>query len=367
MSLLAGALIAIYIFWSDAVLEAIGRAHAFATPPFPARQALLAIGAVMLVAAHESGHWVAGEAVGWRGLRFRIGPLGLERASNGWRIRWIKWDLGGGVVFAPHSLMGYRRADTIFTAGGPAASALFAAACCGVAWFATNRMVFWLFATMAQWSWLGVLSLVPLRKGLASSDGYWLWQLMRGGPDLDRRKRYMLANMSHGTDLRPSDWPRELMGPVIDDIPGRDRHEDYLAYVHFMDLGDPDAAFLRLAAVLEKWQKSDPPEYALEAAYYAGVYSADSLLAARWLECAGNGADRWVRLRAEAAVALAEGRTGEARRLAEEALARLEDVPHSGYGDYEMARAIGVLHRTVDYVLEARAPATQIRAPGVYI
>ncbi len=357
MSLLAGALIAIYILWSDAVLAAIGSAYGFRNPPFLGREALLAMGAVMMVTAHEAGHWVAGQAVGWRGLRFRIGPLGLERASNGWKIRSIKWDLGGGVVFAPLSLTGYRRADAIFTAGGPLASALFAAACCGVAWFATNGIVFWLFATMAQWSWLGILSLVPLRKGLASSDGYWLWQLMRGGPDLDRRKRYMLANLSHGTDLRPSDWPPELMGPVIEDVSCGDRHEDYLAYVYFMDLGDPDAAFLRLAAVLEKWHKTDPPEYALEAAYFAGVYSEDAHLAARWLECAGKGADRCVRLRAEAAVALAEGRAGDARRLAEEALARLEDTPHSGHGDYEIARAIGVLHRTLDRVLVAGPPS----------
>jgi hypothetical protein len=347
-------LVAVYVAWSSALLGAIAKVRGFAAPSLHVSLPLLWFSIVILVAIHEVGHWVAGRAVGWRGLRFRLGPFALVRVRNGWKIRWIRWDFGGAVTFAPTALAGFRKADSIFTAAGPLASLLFTLACGWIAWYSTNAAVFWLFGTVAQWAWLGALSLVPAGRGLARSDGYWLWQLTRGGKELQRRQRYMLANMSHGTHLRPRDWPRGLMGPVIDGpTPWGDRHDAYLVYIYFMDLGDPDAAFPWLASVLKKWQKTDPPEYALEAAYYAGVCSHDASLAARWLGCAGKDVDPWVRLRAEAAVASAEGRVEASQRLAGVALAKLENELPSGHRDYETARLNDLLQPVPICILAA--------------
>jgi hypothetical protein len=339
MTFVACILVAIYMLGSGSLLNSMGTARGIPNPSFLARQLLLVVSIVMLVSSHEAGHWIAGRAVGWRGLRFRIGPLALVRSSTGWRIRWIKWDLGGGVTFTPLTFAEFRTSDAIFTAGGPLASLLFAAAFAGIAWYAQNGIAFWLFGTMAQWSWLGALSLIPAGKGLVRSDGYWLWQLMRGGADLERRQRYMLANMSHGTALRPRDWPARLMEPLLKGpLPSEDRHDGYLAYVHLMDSDDPQAALPWLVGVLSGWRKTDPAEYSLEAAYHAGVHAQDAALAAKWLGCVGVDTDVWVRLRAEAAVAWAEGRSEDARRLSAQALSKLEDTPPSGHRAYETAR-----------------------------
>ena len=332
-------LVAVYIHFSLNFLNRAAHAAGFPQPSFLAAQGLLAIAILMLVLSHEAGHWIAGRAVGWRCLRLRLGPLALVRSGRGWKLRWTRWEVAGAVAFAPSGLEGYRKADAIFTAGGPLASLVFPLLCAAIAWKARSAPMFWLFATLAQWSALGAFSLVPAGKGLVRSDGYWLLGLLRGGYEADRRLRYMLVNMSHGTPMRPRDWPWEAMRPVIDAGSScADRHECYLAYKYLMDSGQTEAALPWLARLLEKWRKADPPEYALEAAFYLGFHAPNPELAAKWLAVSGKDTEPWVRLRAQAAVAWASGRPEEARRLVDRALAELRRAAPCGAVEYERAR-----------------------------
>ncbi|HYW45140.1 MAG TPA: site-2 protease family protein [Bryobacteraceae bacterium] len=343
MTIFLSLVVAVYIHFSLHFLNRAADAAGFPKPSFVALQGLLAIAILALVTSHEAGHWIAGRAVGWRCLRLRMGPLALVRSGHGWKLRWTRWEVAGAVAFSPSGLEGYRKADAIFTAGGPLASIVFPLLCAGIAWQARSAAMFWLFGTLAQWSVMGALSLVPMGKGLLRSDGYWLWGLMRGGYEADRRLRYMLVNMSHGTPLRPRDWPWEAMRPVIDAGSScRDRHECYLAYKYLLDSGQTEAALPWLARLLEKWRKADPPEYALEAAFYLSVHAPDPDLAAKWLAAAGKDTEPWVRLRAQSAVAWASGRQDEARHLADRALAQLRRAAPCGAVEYEKARLDGV-------------------------
>jgi hypothetical protein len=339
MNLLVQLLVAGFVWRSIDFLYATGRAAGFAEPSFLGCQALLVMGIVVLVLAHETGHWVAGMAVGWRFLRFRLGPLAIVKVRDGCRVQFIKWNLGGGVTFAPNSLGGFRKADAIFSAGGPLASLIFALGCGLLAAQAGSAAAFWVWGSLAQWSVLGVFSLIPCGTGLARSDGYWLWALLRGGEQTERRKRYLLANLSHGTATRPRDWPADLMGQVIGSYTSTpDRHDCYLAYIHLLDADQPHAAIPWLAKVMERPAKADPPEYALEAAYCQSVYGHNPDEAGKWLGSAGKDTPPWVRLRAEAAVAWAKGELERAQVLAAEALPRMEAALPCGAIESERAR-----------------------------
>ena len=59
------------------------------------------------------------------------------------------------------------------------------------------------------------------------------------------------------------------------------------------------------------------------------------MAARQWLELEARNAEPWVRLRAVAAVKLAEGCPSEAIELIEEALGQLRAVPASGAHEYE--------------------------------
>jgi len=343
MNVLLQVVLAAYVWWSLGVVNRMSHVLGFTRPSLASRMLMMAASAVVLLVVHECGHCLAGRAVGWRFLRLRIGPLGLVREAKGLRIRWIRWDLGGGATFAPTSMDGFATADLIFTAAGPLASLLGMLVFEWLAYVASTAYTFWLFSTMAQWAFLGVLSLLPAGSGLAMSDGYWLWELLRGGDQGERRQRYMLCNMAHGTAVRPRDWPGELMSPVL--AGGGDRHEWYIAYVHLMDAGEPHAAFAWLLKALEKPQKSDPPEYALEAAYYLGVYRRDAKQAGKWLGSAGKDTPKWVRLRAQAAVALAWGEADRARKLVGDAERELGAAFPCGSVECERARLRDLLDR----------------------
>jgi hypothetical protein len=252
---------------------------------------------------------------------------------------------GAGVVFAPVVPGGSRRDNAILVAGGPLGSVVFALVCAAIASQAHTATFLWFFGTMAQFSLLvGATQLLPAGDGLGVNDGHWLWALLRGGERAEQRQRYMLENTSSGTPLRARDWPRELIGPVLESgAPCADRHYCFLAYKHLMDSGRPDAALPWLVGFLAKPGKSDPPEYALEAAFYLGVHRPDPALAAKWLAFAGTDEEIWIRLRAQAAVALAGGRSDDARRLALEALAQLDTARPCGETGYQRDRLDDVL------------------------
>lgn len=87
------------------------------------------------------------------------------------------------------------------------------------------------------------------------------------------------------------------------------------------------------------WTADDPPEYALEAAYFYAFDRNDASVARWWLLAVETKKiEPWVRLRAQAAIELAVGYLGRARLLIDEALAALRTEPACGDYQYEIDR-----------------------------
>jgi Peptidase family M50 len=131
------------------------------------------------IVIHELGHYLAGIAVGHRCRRIVLGPVEFAHGDGGWKVRCVPLRRAGLVDFVPPDYVRYRRKRALCVAAGPAASLL---ACTGFTWLslhASTASLFWICSFCAQWSLVGALGLVPLRRGEARSDGYLLWELLR--------------------------------------------------------------------------------------------------------------------------------------------------------------------------------------------
>jgi hypothetical protein len=180
---------------------------------------------------------------------------------------------------------------------------------------------------------VGLVGLLPMRRGAARSDGFLLWELIRGGATVDELQRSLLVASSHATPLRMREWPHDLILRLQPT-----GYDAYLAYLHFLDRGEPQAAGRFLERLMEGWTRACPPEYALEAAWFLAVHGQDPAAARQWLAFEGRDAEPWVRLRAQAAVEWASGRPEVARRLVDEALSQLRAAAACGAHEYEIDR-----------------------------
>ncbi|MGC9973205.1 MAG: site-2 protease family protein [Bryobacteraceae bacterium] len=316
---------------------------------------IVAVALPLSILVHELGHAFAGAAVGWRFRSLAVGPLELVRFPHGWRFRHNRAGHLGFVTLVPATLAGFRRRFWIYAAGGPVATLLLALACASMAWQAMDPALFWLTAVIAQWALLSSFSFVAdlmfpdYRQRV--SDGQRLRELSRGGEAVDRLQCALLSLTSDATPLRPRDWPAALIRRCAE-TPGpksERRHAFYLSYVQSLDSGDVQAASSWLAKLLERWEATDPAEYSLEATYFYGFHERDPDKARQWLDVQLEDPEPWVRLRAEGAFALADGRPDDARRLVEQALSALNDAPGSGASVYEADLLNAMLH-------EIRAP-----------
>jgi len=325
----------------------IGEARGFDPRAFRLYGIQMPLAGLVSLVIHEAGHWAAGWAVGWRCLSIQIGPYKLVRRAAGWQIEWTGWNFSGAVASSPTSYKDFRKYDAWLTAGGPLASILQLVFFGLAASMTESAEWFWSLANAAAFGFMAtVFSLIPSREGFGSSDGMKLWQLLLGGLALEESKRRYLVNVSAGTPLRPRDWPIELMGPVLDGRVPRSRRNQYLAYIHLLDSGKPEAAFPWLAQFTAERSKADPYDFAVEATYYLGIYERNASGAALWLGRALK--DKRIsgayRLRAEAAAAFAAGRMAEAERLARAALAKLDEELPCGLVEYQRTLLNDVLH-----------------------
>ena len=291
---------------------------------------------------HEMGHYLAGRACRQACLRFAIGPLELARAGGRWTLRWIPLSHAGAVGLAPSTFHRFRLQRALCSAGGPAASAVVGVGFLLLSLHASSRVLYWTWAFALQWALVGVMALVPVNVLGVRSDGLNLWEAIRGGEPLDRTERDLLTPASHATPLRVADWPHDLVVrlPALPADPANRRFHHYLAYIHFLDRGDVKSAAPHLDALAATRAAGDPPEYALEAAYFYGFHRKDAACARRWLEMEEKDAEPWVRLRARAAAEQAAGNTDQARSLIFQALALLKAQPTCGAWQYEIDRLL---------------------------
>jgi hypothetical protein len=286
----------------------------------------------LAIVTHEVGHLVGGKLAGFRFYLFVAGPLRVERDSSTNRIRMglnRDWSLAGGIAGClPTGREALPRRLALMVAGGPAFSFLLS----GAAALLSGRvdgapaLLKTLLGMMMIISFgLGVVTLIPMRFSGFSSDGARLLRLARGGPAAHREAAILalVALTTNGTP--PRDLPDEVVGSAI---AARDGTSDectanLLAYTQRLDRGDLAGARAALHRSLELADQYPPafvPALMVEAAFFEGFASRDAAAARAYLaevpekSIAVTPLDR---LRAEAAIALAEGdRAGARERLA---------------------------------------------------
>jgi hypothetical protein len=287
----------------------------FPRPPLAIFLAMLAVSLPASVAIHELGHLIAGLSMGQRCTRFLAWPLEFIRDQNLWRIRLAR--RSGVVSLVPTTFENLRAQRIPVLAAGPLASLIAALALSAVR--PTAPRLFWLAGTTVLCLVLGITQILPFQLGANRSDGLQLWEALRGGKAFDETERDFLTPVTYVSMLRPRDFPPRLLDRLLE---SPNRFHWYLAYIHHLDAGRREAAEPHLRKLLEGWTNADPPEYALEAAYF--------FRSREWLERDPRpAAEPWVRLRAEAAV------TGDVALVAE-ALAQLAAAPKYGANQYEI-------------------------------
>lgn len=304
-------------------------AHGIARPGLLMTLLGMVVTCPLAILLHEAGHLLAGLAAAEHCRRFVVAPLEVVHTTQGWRVRWIRKFGIGLVDLAPRTYARFRLRRGMTVAGGAVASAC-AAPLLVLAARAWSNAGYWLLSFCAFWCVFAALSIMPVRRGAYASDGAQLWTLIRGGAAADRIARELLTASSHAMRLRFREWPRDLIERLDD---GRDRYGAYLAYLHWLDSGDRERAGAALARLLAGWSPADPPEYALEAAYF--------FRSAEWLVRESRDAEPWVRLRARAAVAGGE----EGERLCDEARDLLLHAPSCGAHAYELDRVDRISNR----------------------
>ena len=296
-----------------------------ALPPF------FLVGLVIYVITHEAGHCIAGALMGWRCVRLGFGPLEFLRQARGWRVqRGRMWGRHAAFVRqVPPSFSNYRREKAATLLGGSASSVAFGLVFMAAALTASNALLLEFFACA------GILGLVGAFEVVTGSDGMHLRQVLRGGPPVDDMIRESVAEASDFTPLRPRDWPHDV---ILRLGQREDLYCHYLAYVHWLDAGDTEAAAAHIQKLIAFLSEADPdPTNACEAAYWLAAYVGDAVAARTLLIRAGPGADPMARTRAAAALALAEGQPERAESLIREGLAQIP-LPSSGSAQFEFDR-----------------------------
>lgn len=283
----------------------------------------------LAILAHEAGHVAGGLLARFRFQLLVAGPLRIERDATTERVRVMlnrNASLFGGIAASlPTTTDALPRRLALMVAGGPGASFLLAAAAgalllgplAGVGPLA--GMV--LETMMIISAGLGVVTLVPMRFSGFSSDGARLLRLARGGPEAEREAAMLALIALSVAGTAPRDWPAETIRAVttLHDGSADECSGWLIAYSYELDRGDVTAARAALHRGLEladRYPQPFVPSLMAEAAFFEGFFTRDAAAARAYLAEAPEhsmAVKPFDRLRAEAALALAEGDPAAAR------------------------------------------------------
>lgn len=293
------------------------------------------------VGVHEFGHVVGGWIGGGRLLLYVVGPFMWRRTPAGLKFSWNRQvNLGGGLAAClpldPGAVSAKRFA--VMIAGGPVSSLVLAVLLAGVAGLlsvgepgsaralAQHQAVFGAAVSLlifAVTAWPGV-------AGGFKSDGRRFVELLRGDARSEQEKAMIVLSVSSLSGVRPADYDPVLIAQVtaLRDGSMFDLYGHYSAFHHAMDVGEPARAQAALDHVLAGEEKLAPfvrDAARCDYAWLLARHTADAVAARAWLDSAGTLTfDPATRLRAEAAVLLAEGRKAEAAAKARDGLVALE-------------------------------------------
>jgi hypothetical protein len=295
---------------------------------------------LLVVAVHEGGHLLGARLAGFRFLFMTIGPLRI--ALEGGRLRWSFYtglnNTGGLTCCVPTGEEGFRRRMILMVACGPLAS------------LAGGLLVYAWAPPFRAWQVFAVLSLsafavsaLPVHRDVFYFDGALISLFLRNGEEAEQLSALLLL-YGAACVQRPREWSAALLKKAAQ---GKGRSAAaysaaLLGYGHALDAGDLEQAGKYLEEAQAHGQDLPPQMRSLglvEAAYFAASHRGDAAGARALLEQAGPGfmEEDHERLRAEAAILLAEGRFDGALEKAEAGLqaARRSRFPGAARADLD--------------------------------
>ena len=305
--------------------------------------ALLPLVWLTVVGFHELGHLVGGWIVGGRFLLWVAGPLMVRQTPSGIRWAWNRSvNLAGGMAAClplEAGRMTPRRA-AVMIIGGPLFSLLLADAALWLAvavgaragvvpagWAVLQH--FTLFTAGLSWL-IFLVTAVPGSAGGFKSDGKRVIDLLRGDRRSAQEAAVLILTTAGLAGERPAKHDPELVARAVSLKDGSlfDLYGHLLVYYHAADRGDWAGAQACLDHVLSGEEKVIAylrDVVRCEYAWLLATQAQEATLARSWLDSAGKiDFDPATRLRAEAAVLLAEGRPVEAATKAREGLHALD-------------------------------------------
>ncbi len=298
---------------------------------------------IVAVGVHEFGHLVGGWLIGGRFLLWVVGPFKVQRTPAGLHFGWnTNVNTAGGMAAClphdPRQMTPHRMSVMIL--GGPAASLVFAGAALLLnAWLlalpepvtlprALTQHLVMLTAGLSALVFL--VTIFPMQTGGFKSDGRRALDLLRGDARSRQEQAVLALTLASMAGQRPADFDNTIVADALSLGDGSlfDLYAHLLVYSRAADRGEWTQAQRHLDAVLAGEALVVPYVRDIVRCEYAWLFAtagAPAELARQWLESAGKLAfDPATRLRAEAAVLLAEGKFTEAKETATRALEALE-------------------------------------------
>jgi hypothetical protein len=312
-----------------------------------------------MVAVHEVGHLVAAGVVRFPIVGIRVWPLHRTCDPVWPELRLDTSDSlpAGFVQVTIHDGIALRPRMLLFLAGGPLANLLVGLLCLVLAGFANRAMPsrdvvvrqggswgvlepvlpqnwtnYWFNVTGFVALGIGVANLVPHRWRRWDSDGAQLLHWLRSGPPAERDLITRTLHLAMRQGYRPRQWHHSLVRGLL--LARRGGAQDVLANLygcyHALDTGQYEEAGRLLDLAFSQREFGAGMYRAailVEVAYFENRYRRNPWAGRVWLGRVPPGSvEKHTRLRAEAAVLLAEGSYAEAAATAEAALAA---VPQS--------------------------------------
>ncbi len=300
---------------------ALGLTVAMINLRIPAFNGLLLLPAMYAaIAAHEAGHLICGKMAGLDSGGVAIGGFLFLRSGQFWKLR-FDWRgiLGGG--FAKPLMRGrgeIRRGQLILMiAGGPIVSAVLTVMSGWAVYRYGAGAGAWAVSFFLVSGLITCLSLFPYRGGGMKSDGMQLWQLLRYEESTANWNALLTLQTAETTGALPRDWDAQAMEYLHNTNPEDAAYSHYqlLAYCRALDQGKENEAAMYLENALRKSAKSSRATrhlLYLEAASTSALYRKNAQQARIWLRRASKLRKPESPHAVEAAIAMCEGRYGEA-------------------------------------------------------
>jgi hypothetical protein len=318
-----------------------GRPPALLRPTGLEALLVIIVGLPLTTLIHESAHALGGRLVGFWLEAIQVGVVKLTRTRKGLRLGFAKqrWWLGGSTLSYPVEGGNLRLRYAVFVALGPLSGLVLGFVCAELAHvtLAASSPNLSAVALLQFYSLVGVLDFltnsIPYKFGKARNDGWFLLQLLRGTRAMERTLAFAILR---GYTVR--EVPQSKRSPAVYARAlalATTREERHVAAVYAYSRAVPAGDLDTAGHMIDQAVATAPPSgltatLAHEVAYFEARYRGRPAEARALLARAED--DRFasfMRPRALAAIALAEGRYAEAREQAAEGLVAREAYAHT--------------------------------------